>query len=388
MRTARAALLVAGTDLRRRLRNRSFVLQAFVGPIALASIISLAFGGGISFEVEVGVVTADRSAFASGLRDELLEADVQGVSFVPVIGADAARAAVSEGDLGSALVVPAGFDASLSRAEPVALEIVTDPDNPLGGAVARSVAQELGARLDAARLAVAASLIAGGQPPNVRQLAAELQPPITVELRSPGEEPSPAAHFGPGMGLLFLFLTVGLVARGLIEERRRGLLDRIRAAPIRLSALLVGRCLSVVAISAVSLMVIWAATTLLLGAEWGDPVGVTALIGAASLAVAGIAGLLASLVRTERTADTAATLVAFVLSLIGGNLLPLADLPEGLRRLSLFTPNGWALQGFAELSVGGGSLSDIAVHIGVLLAWAVGMGTIAALLLPARLGAR
>lgn len=386
MRTGRAALLVAGTDLRRRLRNRSFVLQALVGPIALASIISLAFGGGITFEVEVAIVTADRSVLASSLREELLAADLQGVRFVEARDADAARSVLA--DVGAALIVPAGFEASLSQPEPLALEIVTDPDNPVGGAVARSVAQELAARVDTARMTLVASAAAGAVVDDVRRLVAELEPPITVDLRSPGEEPSPAAHFGPGMGLLFLFLTVGIVARGLIEERRRGLLDRIRAAPVRLSALLVGRCLSVVAISAVSLTVIWAATTVLLGADWGSPFGVLALIGAASLAVAGIAGLIASLVRTERTAETVATLVAFALSLVGGNMLPLADLPEGLRRLSLFTPNGWALQGFAELSVGGGSLADVALHVGVLCAWALGMGTIAAVLLPARMGAR
>jgi hypothetical protein len=53
----------------------------------------------------------------------------------------------------------------------------------------------------------------------------------------------------------------------------------------------------------------------------------------------------------------------------------------------LFTPNGWAFQGFAELSVGGGTAADVVLHVAVLLAWAAVCGAVAAVLLPRRIGA-
>ena len=49
-----AASLIAGITLRRRLRNRSFLVQAVLGPLLLATIISLAFGAtGLTVQVTV-----------------------------------------------------------------------------------------------------------------------------------------------------------------------------------------------------------------------------------------------------------------------------------------------------------------------------------------------
>jgi ABC-2 type transport system permease protein len=211
---------------------------------------------------------------------------------------------------------------------------------------------------------------------------------VQVDMQGSGGDVSPATYFGPSMGLFFLFLSLGVVARDLLAEKRVGLLDRLRAGPVRDAAILAGKGLSVVVVGTTSLLVIWAVTALALGADWGDPVGVVLLIAASALAVAGLAGLVASLARTEQSAETLATVVAFVFAMVGGSFIPLGDLPEGLRRLSLLTPNGWAMRGFAELSAGGGDVADIVPHLLVLLAWALGAGLVAARLLPRRLGAR
>ena len=57
----RTALLVAGQDLRQRLRDRSALVIAFVAPFVLATIIGLAFGGDSAFEPTYAVADADRS---------------------------------------------------------------------------------------------------------------------------------------------------------------------------------------------------------------------------------------------------------------------------------------------------------------------------------------
>jgi ABC-2 type transport system permease protein len=165
-------------------------------------------------------------------------------------------------------------------------------------------------------------------------------------------------------------------------------LDRVRAAPVSMGAILLGKAIGVVALSAVTMGVLWLATSVLLGASWGDPVGVVAIVLASSFAVAGIAAFVAGTVRSERSADLYATMVAFVLGILGGSLVPLSELPPGLLRLTLITPNGWALRGFAELSAGDGTVVDVLPHVGVLLLWAIVAGILGRVLLPRRLGAR
>ena len=92
--------------------------------------------------------------------------------------------------------------------------------------------------------------------------------------------------------------------------------------------------------------------------------------------------------QSERSADLYATMVAFVLGHRGRLAGAALRAAAGLLRLSLLTPNGWALRGFAELSAGDGTVVDVLPHIGVLLLWAVVGGAIGVVLLPRRLGTR
>src|SRR5690606_18663448 len=124
----------------------------------------------------------------------------------------------------------------------------------------------------------------------------------------------------------------------LLAERRTGLLDRLRAGPVRDSALLAGKALSVTAVGVTSLTTIWVVTSLAMGADWGDPVGVALLIGTAALAVAGVAGVVAGLSRNEETADSLSTVVGLVFALVGGAFIPLGAMPDALQRLALLTP--------------------------------------------------
>jgi ABC-2 type transport system permease protein len=384
MNQLRAALLIAGTDLTRRLRNRSFVSQAVVGPIVLAAIISLAFGGGSLVDTTIGVVDADGSDASRGLVSGLEQASSDELRFETVDSVGAARPRVADDDLGAAIVVPAGFAASLASADPASLEVLTSSDDPISADVARSVAATVADRADAARLAVATSGVLGTPPPDADALAA-IDLPVTVDVTGTGGDVSPAAYFGPAMGLLFLFLSVGVMARDLLVEERTRLIDRLRAGPVGDGAILVGKGVSVLAIGVSSLLVIWAVTSRALGADWGDPLGVLVLIVAAALAVAGIAGLIAAVARTEQQADTLATTLAFVFALVGGAFIPPGLMPAALRALSLFTPTGAALHGFAELSAGEGTLVDVVPYVLALLGWAVGAGLVAARLLPRRL---
>jgi ABC-2 type transport system permease protein len=380
----RAAALIARNDLQRRLRSRSFLLQAFVGPIVLAGVVSLAFGGNFGFNEKIGVVAADHSEISDQLTHQLVSASGGGLTFIAVPDAAVARRRVRSGSLDGAVVIPAGFQASLSGPTPLAVQVVTDSQQQIGQAVARSVAGAFAARVNAGRLATFALLDAGRPAPDAASLLS-VDLPVSLRQRGSGTRLSPAAAVGPGMGLLFLFLSVSTVARSLLEERRLRVLDRILSAPVSFASILLGKCAGIVLVGCVSMTVLWGTTAVLLGAQWGAPAGVVVLIVASSLAVAALGGVIASLANTEQTADTYGTMFAFVFGILGGSLVPLSQLPPGLLRLSLGTPNGWALRGFAELSAGQGTVGDILPYAGVLLLWALVAGALAAVLLPRRL---
>lgn len=387
MSTLRAARLIARNDLRRRLRNRSFVIQAFVGPLVLALVISAAFGGGFGFDVTVGIVDDDGSSLGKALQEQLVDGGDDSVEFVTYDSREAAQVGLDDGDIGAVVVVPKGFERSLADPRPEALGVMTHPGAAVSEGVARAVASGIAARVNAARLATASLLRAGQQAPDPQDLL-DIDLPVSLDQRSAGEQLSAISTVAPGMGLLFLFFTVAVVARSLLEERRLRVLDRILAAPVTIRAILLGKAAGVVVLGVASLMTLWLATSVLLGSGWGDPLAVAVLIVVASIAVAGIAGVVAGLARNEQSADLLATMTAFVFGILGGSMVPLSELPDGLRRVSLFTPNGWAMRAFAELSAGEGHLGDIAGNLVVLGLWAVGSLVVASVLLPRRLTSR
>ena len=369
MRQLRLAVVVAGADLRRRLRNRSAVVVAFIGPLSLGVVFSVLVGGASGRTFEIGVVDLDGSAASTEFVASLVAANAEQdqVRFTPIEGdgqRSEARRRIDEGDLGAAIVLGQGFDS---------IEVLRDPEQPVTGQVAESVAQSIASGYERVRVSVATTATLGVTPSAEVMAAAGGAPPaLTLEDRAVGgRELSPGAFYGASMAVLFLFFTVGFAARSVLAERQTGTLARQLATPATPGAILAGKTLSVAVLGFAGFVTVWLVTSVLFGSPWGDPVAVVALMAATVLAVAGVATFVASLARSERQADAATAVTAFVLALLGGNFVG-PNLPPLLRRLSVLTPNGWALRSFTALNTDAAGLREILTSLGVL----TGMGVV------------
>ena len=120
------------------------------------------------------------------------------------------------------------------------------------------------------------------------------------------------------------------------------------------------------------------ATSLLLGAEWGDPVGVALLVVVGVLAAMAVMALIATFATTAEQAGTIGAIVAMVLGMVGGSFFPVAEAGGLIEQLSLLTPHAWFLRALGDLR-GGGGVEDILPAIGAILVFAAGTGVIALL---------
>ncbi|HEU4899871.1 MAG TPA: ABC transporter permease [Actinomycetota bacterium] len=371
----RTALLVAGKDLRQRLRDRSALVIAFVAPFVLATIIGLAFGGDSAFRATYAVADADRGPVAAGFTDGVLASPgLRGLVTVRRVDTGEARALVDRGEADAAFLLPAGFSASVQQGGADTITVVDSGENPIAGQVARSLAEAYAAELAATQLAVRTALDTSGQPPaqaEARRLgerAAAARAPVQLAQGQAGGRTIEAAnYFGPSMAIFFLFFTVSFGARSILAERRQGTMQRLLASAASPGGVLAGKALAAFTLGTASVLVMWLATTLVFGADWGDPVAVVALTVSSVLSAIGITALVVTVARTEEQAEGYSSLVVFTLALLGGNFVYLAQLPELLQRVSLLTPNGWALRGFVDLVADGGGLSTVAVPVAVTL---------------------
>jgi len=155
----------------------------------------------------------------------------------------------------------------------------------------------------------------------------------------------------------FLVLTVGWV---FVAERRQGTLKRLRTAPISRAEILLGKLLPCFVISLGQGIVLLIAGRLLFGMRWGPdhwPLSTQAgwlllVVFSTSVAAMGLAFLVASLARTEVQVALFGAVPVLVLALIGGCVLPREMMPEQTQKLTLLTPQGWALDAYRELLAG------------------------------------
>jgi ABC-2 type transport system permease protein len=99
------------------------------------------------------------------------------------------------------------------------------------------------------------------------------------------------------MAVFFLFFTVQFGVASLLDERKDGTLSRLVAAPIGRGAILGGKLLTSFVIGALSMTTLIVATSVLLGADWGAPVGVALLVVSGVLAPVGIMSIVATLAK-------------------------------------------------------------------------------------------
>jgi ABC-2 type transport system permease protein len=337
----RIAALAALRDLRGRMRDRSAWIAAFVAPLALAAILSLAFGAdsdGPGLHLAVAEAGGDAAAEALARTLAAMAAPEGGLRVATLPDEPAVRAMVGEEDADAGIVVRPG-------AAGPQFVVLGRHDAPVSAEIAQSIAQ--GAALGAT---------ASGRLP-------------LAEERLRGRSPTSADYYGPAMAVFFVFFVTAFAPLSLIAERRDGTFARLAAAPIRMAAVLLGKGMAVFTLGLVSVLVVWGVTFAVFGAHWGHPLGVLALVVAVVLAAGGLTALAAAGARTERQADGQISLVVFTGALLGGNFVPLTALPGFLRDASLATPNGWAMRGFVELS-NGASARDVLPNVGVLVAMA------------------
>lgn len=366
----RRALLIAGKDLRLRLRDRSVLVLGFVAPLAIATVMSFAFSGTDDLSLQVVVVDADGGQLGAAVVDVLGSEDLADLLDVEVVAdRDAATRAVDDGDADAGLVIPPGFTDAVAGGEAPSLEVLAAVDGPIAADVVASIATSFAAQLDADRLSVATALAAGAPTDDLDRLveeAAQEQLPVALAEQPTDSRPlDPISYYAPAMGIFFLFFAIGFTAKGWFEEAAAGTLERTATAA-SVGEIVAGKALSVFVYGLASLGTVAVVTSLAFGAEWGGVLPAGALVLAMVTSVVCLTALVVVVAHTDRQAEGLSSILVFGLSLLGGNFILIAGAPPLVRKLALLTPNGWALRGFVDLATGPSSLSVVAVPIAAI----------------------
>lgn len=369
-----ALLTITGKDLRLRLRDRSVLLYAIVAPLVLAGVLGAVFGDtGAAPPTTLGVVSQGGQV-AEQVTGEVLPGLVADGVLAGVEELDDradAASAVQEGDVDAALVLPAGLDAVAVGGPDVEIEVLSGPDAPIDAAVARALAEGVASEVDLVRRVV---LAAGVAPTGIAEVTvvAASQPSVLalVDVPVQARQLDQRTYLAAGMAVFFLLFGTGIAVTGLLEEERDGTMTRLRAAPLPSWVPLGAKALTGFLVGVVSLGVLALASTVALGASWGDPLGVALVVAAGAASATGVSVAIAGLVRSHEAAQQAVGVVGTALGALGGAFFPVGG-NALLDAISRATPHRWFLEGLTALA-GGGTPADtlpaVAVMLGIGLA--------------------
>ncbi len=390
-----SALRIAAKDLRLRVRDRSFFVLGIAAPLVLAYIFYLVFGSaatGTGLGLEYGVVDEDASEISTAFTSILQGAASEDILTLDEFDQEAeAESALEAGDIDAYFVVPAGLGDAVFGNQAATIDIVGDIDAPTSTQIAASFAEQFSSGIAANQLAVVTTAAMEGVPVtpdlvgSLSRDPAEAGMSFTLTDRTADTRQLDAStYFASGLAVFFLFFTVQFGVTGLLEEERDGTLARLMASPIPRFSVIAGKAIVSFVLGVVSMFILIMATTLLMDADWGAPLGVALLVIAGVLAAIGIMGLVASVAKTPEGAGNLGSIIAVVLGMLGGTFFPIAAAGGLLASLTYLTPHAWFLRGLAELSDGAPWTAALPAVLSILL-FAVVTGTLAYFLLRRRL---
>ncbi len=173
-----------------------------------------------------------------------------------------------------------------------------------------------------------------------------------------------------GFSILFVMIVMLSATGTILNDRQLGVWSRLLEAPVSKVQILTGYILSFFLIGWIQFGVLMILTHSLFDVQWGNLLGVIILVSVLLLAVIGLALLLASIVKTTEQQSALGNIVVISTCMIGGLYWPIEIEPAWMQTAANFVPQTWAMRGFTELIVRGGTLADIGGYIGILILFA------------------
>jgi ABC-2 type transport system permease protein len=376
----RAALTIAAKDLKERLRDRSAIILAVVVPLGLAFVMNLTLGPITEqgFSTEVAVADADGGAVAQAFSGML--AEIEEAGFITVDEAStsaAARMKVADDRVSTAYLIPEGFSNAVGMNQQAVITVVANPDQPIGAQVGTAMAEGFISEVNGVRLSVATALALGADDPAALAAAASTAPaPIVLaSSQTEGRGFDFASFYAIGIAVFFLFFTVQFGVLGIIDERETGTMPRLLVAPISKQSILVGKLSASFLMGVASTVVLWIATTLLMGADWGSSIGVLILIFAGVAAAMGLTAAVATFTNSAEQAGAITAFIVVVFGALGGVFFPVTRVSGAFEVVSRVAPHFWLMDGFQRLSAGEG-LADILPALGAIMLFTLILGAI------------
>jgi ABC-2 type transport system permease protein len=178
--------------------------------------------------------------------------------------------------------------------------------------------------------------------------------------------PSAVQQSVPAWLVFSMFFIVIPISNTFISERGQGTLMRLKSMNVSRFSLIMGKMIPYLLINAIQVVImiaigvyvvpLFGGTALTLGVSLGGLILIALTV---SFSAISLALLIASLARTTEQATTIGGVLNIIFGALGGIMVPKFVMPGFMQDLANLSPMSWGLEGFLDIFLRNGSVSDV-----------------------------
>jgi ABC-type polysaccharide/polyol phosphate export permease len=392
--------LIIKNDIKRRLRAPLATVLFLVIPFAMTALIGMIFDPGAGGEtkllpIKVLLVDNDKNIASQFLVGAFDQPQMKDMFQVTTVSEADGEKLMKKGKASAMLIIPAHFSENLADQKPSRLEVVRNPAEEFLPTVVEEFANTMAigfsglAQVFADELKIIKMV---GNSSLEKISITELTPflemsrlkfmalkkylsPLLVGLKTSTIAKSPKgtdaavqpagfnifAYILPGMLIMFLLFIIEAFMREIQNERADGKIRRMMFSPLTTRELILARIFSGWLLGLLICSLAMAMGALIFRIDWGNYLWLFLLVAVACFWCAAFFGMLNAFFKNKNQAGAFASPIILVSAAFGGSMLPLEQIPQGMRWLAKFTVNNWFITGCRQIVAGDMPLASLLV---------------------------
>jgi ABC-2 type transport system permease protein len=359
------ALFITWNEVKLYLQDKGDLAFGLLLPILTFALMYGAFGGQTLFKATALIVNEDGGVYAQQLIQQI--DGVNGIS-VDLLTPAEANAKLDRSDLEMVLFIPSGFSDTLAKGGQAELVFKQRGNGGTEGQILASIIRGAAERINQefqVRNQVKSNLAGTGIPED--SIAVTVQDYLDKERQQPavgvtevvtGGSPDFINQYLPGIITMYVLFSLSLSARSIVEERRRGTLERLLTTRLNARELFFGKFLSTVARGFVQTLILlvlsYAVFRMFTPLSFLASLVVSLIFAAAA---AGLGMIIASISRTEEAANWIAVVVTMFMVMMGGTFFQVAK-GSVMAAIGTVSLNTYANRAYNLIISKGGSLGE------------------------------
>jgi ABC-2 type transport system permease protein len=370
-------LFIALKELRDFFQDRGDLIFSLVMPILIFGLMYGAFGNQTQFNGTAYIVNQDKDGkYSQKLLDQLKR--YSGLT-VKTITAQDADDRLSRSNIQLAVYIPSDFSARLESGQNTQLIFKQRGNGGTEGQIVASLVQGATEKISQEVVLVnnLKSELPTASPALIESVLTsvssqeKIDPAVRVVEDNLGDKPDPVRQFLPGIMTMFVLFAVNLTAQALVDERRRGTLERLMTTRLTAGELFTGKFLAYTLrgfVQTIVLMLLAYAVFGLFTPLTFLEAALMALIYSAACSTLGI--IIGSVARSQNQATWTAVFFTMVMVMLSGTFVAITP-GSTLEVFSKISLNTYANQAFQAIIVEKASLGSVINQILVLCGVAI-----------------